>query len=239
MRKSLGSKRKYLTEKHIEEIVKIYGSFRKNKISKIFKTTEFGYRRITVERPLKLSFKPQEEIRTSALKEESMFQKFSKKEQEAIFTALAELKTAYNDRTKFLEDLNSSKALEKAKIKLSSAQEKMFVKVFGEQDDSAAVCRNAKGEIEPDSDLRDSENVPLNEDIESYFAREVLPHVPDAWIDREKKDEKDGKVGIVGYEIPFNRHFYEYRPPRDLKEIDKDLDKVTKEILELLQEVHS
>lgn len=239
MRKSLGSKRKYLTEKHIEEIVKTYGSFRKSKISKIFKTTEFGYRKITVERPLKLSFKPREEIRISALKEESMFQKFSKKEQETILTALAELKVSYNDRTKFLEDLNSSKTLEKARIKLSSAQEKMFVKVFGEQDDSAAVCRNSKGEIEPDSDLRDSENVPLDEDIESYFAREVLPHIPDAWIDREKKDEKDGKVGIVGYEIPFNRHFYEYRPPRDLKEIDKDLDKVTKEILELLKEVHS
>ena len=71
------------------------------------------------------------------------------------------------------------------------------------------------------------------------FIAVAVPHVPDAWIDTTKRDEKDGEVGIVGYEIPFNRHFYEYKPPRDLKEIDADLDKVTKEILELLQEVHS
>ncbi len=117
--------------------------------------------------------------------------------------------------------------------------EKILVKHFGEQDETAAVCRNAKGQVEADSDLRDNENVPLSESVEEYFAREVLPHVPDAWIDTSKCDEKDGQVGVVGYEIPFNRHFYEYKPPRDLKEIDADLDKVTKEIMQLLQEVHS
>ena len=82
--------------------------------------------------------------------------------------------------------------------------------------------------------MRDFENVPLLENIESYFEREVKPHVPDAWIDSKKVDEKDGKIGVVGYEIPFNRHFYEYKPPRDLGEIDTDLEKVTKEILEML-----
>jgi len=100
-------------------------------------------------------------------------------------------------------------------------------------------------EYMPDSDLRDFENValdpsrPVNEVNEAYFAREVLPHVPEAWIDAEKKDAKDGEIGIVGYEIPFNRHFYVYQPPRDLKEIDADLDKVSAEIMLLLQEVHS
>lgn len=239
MRKSLGSKRKYMTEKHIEEIVKIYGNFKKTKVSKIFKTTDFGYRRITVERPLKLSFKPHDEIKIASLKEDSTFSKLSKKEQEAILLAVKELKPSYNDRETFLADLSSSKALQAAKIKLSSSQEKILVKHLGEQDETAIICKNAKGEIESDSDLRDTENVPLGENIDSYFAREVTPHVPDAWIDTTKKDEKDNKIGVVGYEIPFNRHFYEYKPPRDLKEIDKDLDKVTKEILELLQEVHS
>jgi type I restriction enzyme M protein len=100
-------------------------------------------------------------------------------------------------------------------------------------------------EYKPDSDLRDYENVALdpsrsvNELNESYFAREVLPHVPEAWIDAGKKDAEDGEIGIVGYEIPFNRHFYMYQPPRDLKEIDADLDKVGAEIMQLLQEVHS
>lgn len=100
-------------------------------------------------------------------------------------------------------------------------------------------------EFVQDGDLRDAENIALNPNvdttylIESYFKREVQPHVPDAWINADKRDDKDGEIGIVGYEIPFNRHFYVYQPPRDLKEIDVDLDAVSSEIMKLLQEVHS
>lgn len=100
-------------------------------------------------------------------------------------------------------------------------------------------------EYKPDGDLRDNENVPLDPsrptDVTNiaYFEAEVLPHVPDAWIDGTKRDAIDGEVGIVGYEIPFNRHFYTYVPPRDLTEIDADLDAVSAEIMTLLQEVHS
>lgn len=100
-------------------------------------------------------------------------------------------------------------------------------------------------EYQVDGDLRDHENVALdpsrlvNELNEEYFAKEVQPHVPEAWIDGSKRDSKDGEIGIVGYEIPFNRHFYVYQPPRDLAEIDADLDKVSAEIMQLLQEVHS
>ena len=109
---------------------------------------------------------------------------------------------------------------------------------LAEQDDAAEVCRT-KGEAEPNPELRDNENVPLGEDIHEYFKREVLPHVPDAWIDTGKTDPLDGQVGIVGYEIPFNRHFYQYQPPRDLAAIDADLDAVAREIMQLLAEVHS
>lgn len=100
-------------------------------------------------------------------------------------------------------------------------------------------------EFEQDGELRDNENVPLNpalsnsDLIENYFRREVLPHVNEAWINADKRDAKDGEVGIVGYEIPFNRHFYVYHPPRPLEEIDADLDAVSAEIMKLLQEVHS
>jgi type I restriction enzyme M protein len=100
-------------------------------------------------------------------------------------------------------------------------------------------------EYQADSELRDNENVALNPALsvneinEAYFKKEVLPHVPDAWIDASKRDDKDGEIGIVGYEIPFNRHFYQYQPPRDLVEIDADLDAVSAEIMKLLQEVHS
>ncbi|WP_037249912.1 type I restriction-modification system subunit M [Rhodopirellula europaea] len=103
--------------------------------------------------------------------------------------------------------------------------------------------------FQPDSDLRDNEDVPLTAETarganvdavnEAYFHKEVAPHVPDAWIDKGKTDEQDEQVGIVGYEIPFNRHFYEYEPPRPLQEIDAELDELSGEIMEMLQEVHS
>ncbi len=88
-----------------------------------------------------------------------------------------------------------------------------------------------------DPDLREFENVPLGQDIHDYFAKEVFPHVPDAWIDESKKDEKDGEVGIVGYEINFNRYFYQYQPPRALADIDADLKAIEAEIADLLGEV--
>ena len=126
--------------------------------------------------------------------------------------------------------------------------EKVIKKIHKTKDNPVYGLFEVDGEIieyKPDGDLRDNENVNLdpsktvNEINEAYFAKEVQPHVPDAWIDATKKDNKDQEIGIVGYEIPFNRHFYVYRPPRDLVEIDKDLDKVSGEIMKLLQEVHS
>ena len=86
-----------------------------------------------------------------------------------------------------------------------------------------------KGQRQPDSALRDTENVPLSEDVRSYFKREVLPHAPDAWIDDDKTK--------TGYEVPFNRHFYVFEPPRPLAEIDADLAEVTGRIQKLLTEL--
>ena len=122
--------------------------------------------------------------------------------------------------------------------KLPAQTLKLLQKHLGEHDDEAEVC-TMKGKPEPNPELRDHENVPLGKDIHDYFEREVLPHVPNAWIDESKKDAQDGQIGIVGYEIPFNRHFYKYVPPRPLNEIDADLDKVSREIMGLLAEVHA
>jgi type I restriction enzyme M protein len=94
-----------------------------------------------------------------------------------------------------------------------------------------------KGQPMPDPELRDTENVPLGEDVQAYFEREVLPHAPDAWIDTDKRDAKDGQVGIVGYEIPFNRHFYVFEPPRPLEEIDRDLSACLAEIQQMIGEM--
>ncbi len=230
MRKSLGAKRKFLTEEQIEKIVRLYGGFKRSKVCKIFKSTEFGYRRITVERPLQLAIYPKDPERLEPLQTDKAWLRLDAKLQKQTLAALAALEDKYLSRDTF------QAALE---VKLSATQHKLLLKHLAEHDDEAEICTDKKGNVEPDPDLRDNENVPLGESIGTYFKREVLPHVPNAWIDETKRDEKDGQVGIVGYEIPFNRHFYEYKPPRPLEAIDADLDAVTAEIMELLQEVHS
>jgi len=230
MRKSLGSKRKQISETQLEEIVRIYGEFAKSKVSKIFDTTDFGYRRITVERPLQLSFYPHDKMRLEALKADKAFGKWSESLQTEVLEALSMMEEKISDREVFVKELG---------IKLTAAQLKLLQKHLGEHDDNAALCRDKKGNLEPNPDLRDYENVPLKENIYDYFEREVQPHVPLAWIDEKKVDAKDGKVGIVGYEIPFNRHFYEYKPPRALEAIDAELNSITKEIIELLREIEA
>ncbi|EOW9382161.1 N-6 DNA methylase [Vibrio cholerae] len=235
MRKSLGSKRKELTPDAIDKIVQTYGQFAENDFSKIFDYKEFGYRRITVERPLQLTIYPKDELRLEALQADTAWEKMDETTQQAILDALASFEQEkYLSRDKFLKQLKTKLA----EAKLSAVQLKLIVKHLGEHDDEADVCKT-KGQIEANPDLRDNENVPLTETVADYFAREVLPHVPNAWIDESKTDPKDGEVGIVGYEIPFNRHFYVYEPPRALEEIDADLDAVSAEIMQLLQEVHS
>lgn len=235
MRKSLGSKRKQLSDEAIEQIVRLASRYEAGPIAKIFPTTAFGYRRITVERPLKLAFTPQDAERLASLTADKGWAKLDGTLQSAILTALGQFAEAkLLSRDKFKKQL--TKLL--GKVKLPAPAFKLLVSHLAEQDDAAEVCKT-KGEPEANSDLRDNENVPLGEDIYNYLQREVLPHVPDAWIDTSKTDPLDGQVGIVGYEIPFNRHFYQYQPPRDLAAIDADLDAVAKEIMQLLAEVHS
>jgi type I restriction enzyme M protein len=235
MRKSLGSKRKELTPEAIDKIVQTYGQFVENEFSKIFAYKAFGYRRITVERPLQLAIYPKDALRLEALQADNTWAKMDTITQQVILNVLESLEDEkYLSRDKFLKQLKAKLGA----VKLSAVQLKLIVKHLGEHDDEAEVCKT-KGQIEANPDLRDNENVPLTETVEDYFAREVLPHVPNAWIDESKTDPKDGEVGVVGYEIPFNRHFYVYEPPRALEEIDADLDTVSAEIMKLLNEVHS
>ncbi len=235
MRKSLGSKRKFLSDEVLEEIVSLYSRYEESQIAKIFPTAAFGCRRLTVERPLKLSFYPHDADRLANLQADKAWTKLDDALQAAILAALASFnESKLLSRDKFKKQF--TKAL--GEVKLPAPAFKLLVNHLSEQDDAAEVCKT-KGEAEANPDLRDNENVPLGEDIHEYLKREVLPHVPDAWIDTSKTDPLDGQVGIVGYEIPFNRHFYQYQPPRDLAEIDADLDAVAKDIMQLLAEVHS
>ena len=241
MRKSLGSKRKELTPEAIDKIVQTYGQFAENEFSKIFDYKEFGYRRITVERPLQLAIYPKDALRLESLQTDTAWEKMDEASQKVTLNALASFEQEkYLSRDKFLKQLKTKleRESDEKTLKLSAVQLKLIVKYLGEHDDEAEVCK-AKGQIEANPDLRENENVPLTDTVADYFDREVLPHVPNAWIDESKTDPKDGEVGIVGYEIPFNRHFYVYEPPRALEEIDADLDAVSTEIMQLLNEVHS
>ena len=131
------------------------------------------------------------------------------------------------DREAFVEVLRGAEAA--AGVKLAAPERKAVLSALGERDPEAEVCRDSKGNPEPDTELRDTETVPLSEDVDAYIAREVLPHVPDAWVDASKTK--------VGYEIPLNRHFYVYEPPRPLDEIESDLQALEQEIAGLLSDV--
>ncbi|EMO4459452.1 TPA: N-6 DNA methylase [Pseudomonas aeruginosa] len=219
MRKSLGSKRKYLSDEQIAEIAKLHEAFEEGQNSKIFSTTDFGYRRITVERPLRLRF--------SVTPDKLAVYRDTKGADQV--EAFAGVQCEFDNLSAFLKAAGIKK-LGKGALKAALA-------CFGERDANAQPVLDDKGNLQADSDLREFENVPLSQSIDDYFAREVLPHVPDAWIDTGKRDEKDGQVGIVGYEINFNRYFYVYQPPRPLAEIDADLQAVEAEIAALLGEV--
>lgn len=113
-------------------------------------------------------------------------------------------------------------------FKLSPAFIKNIIMALSEHDDTAEYVTDKKGNKKPDGKLRDTEKIPLKDDIDEYFQREVLPYYPDAWMDR-KKDK-------IGYEINFTQYFYQYQPPRPLEEIERDIKKVTAEIQELIKE---
>ncbi|WP_420001381.1 type I restriction-modification system subunit M [Acinetobacter sp. LF10] len=330
MRKSLGSKRNYLTDAEIKTITQNYGAFeavdtltldgeseqQKPFSSKIFNSYEFGYRRVTIERPLRLSAQLSD-ARINRLKfsskfldviMETLFVEFGQSWNDQSYgdfsdveaEARAFIKANYPDikekdvknilskdlwidqkslfikakmiqeeiGLKQFDDMNEFSLVLKRSIKnlgitLDSKEQKLLLNVVSWKNPEAQpvvkkVLKTTsnplyghfeyKGQVvefEQDGDLRDAENIALDPDIsttdliETYFKREVQPHVPDAWINADKRDAQDAEIGIVGYEIPFNRHFYVYQPPRDLAEIDADLDAVSREIMQLLQEVHS
>ena len=234
MRKSLGSKRQFVSDSDQDDIVRLYGDFQETKKSKIFPIEAFGYRRITVERPLKLNFQTSAE-RIARIADEKVIQRMDQEDQDKILAACRAMDadTLYQNRKQFQKALKAS--LTDHQVYLSAPQLKVLLNALSERDPEADTCTDSNGNPEPDTGLRDNENVPLGESVYDYFEREVIPHVPDAWIDESKRDEKDGEIGIVGFEIPFNRHFYEFTPPRQLEEIDADLKECTDRIKQMIE----
>ena len=283
MKKSLNNKRNEITDKQIDQLTCIYGNYQDGEtaevqvngeketrvISRIFENREFGFLKVTVDRPLRMNFEATPE-RIAKLNEQRAFVnlaiskkrkdeaaakreiKEGRKQQEAMIAMLKTLEGngCYKDRTLFETDM--MEAAKQADIKISASIKKAIFAALGERDPDAEICLDSEGKLESDSELRDTENIPLppgtelplpmdfgpnkpnkhlvevfRNDIDEWIAREVLPHVSDAWVDYEKTK--------IGYEIPINRHFYVYKPPRPLEEIEADITRLEKEITELLK----
>lgn len=252
MRKSLGNKRHEIGDgsggkpDQISDITRLFGDFIENNQSKVFDNEDFGFWRITVERPLRLNFCVNDE-RLERLRESKPFLalaasrkkgaaaqreiKEGQQYQQEILAAIGELrdKPMVKNREAFTKKLR--KVFKDRDLTMAAPLMKTMLNALSERDETADICTDKDGHPEPDADLRDYENVPLKEDIHAYFEREVLPHVPDAWID-ESKTKK-------GYEIPFTRHFYQYTPLRPLDEIEAEIKELENEIQGMLKEVLS
>ncbi len=277
MRRSLGDKRREIPSEKAADVLKLLVEFEdgatrtvakdgkeeERVVSRVYPTTQFGYRRIIVEGPLRLNFQASPE-RIALLKDQQAFQNLAKSRkrgdagareeaegrarQQAILAFLAAMaNTLHTDRTSFLADLTN--AAGEAGIRLTAAIRNAILTALGERDEKAEICRGEDGTLEPDPELRDTERIHLPEgedpadndgvpeSVRAYFAREVLRHVPDAWIDTTRRDQRDGQVGPVGYEINFNRYFYRYTPPRPVAEIEADIRAVEKDILDMLKDM--
>jgi len=228
MRHNLGDKRRKIGEKEdgrdqIAEIVQVYGRFENSELSKTFDNTDFGYTRVTVERPLRLRYQMTPEDKARFL---DAYPHLLDDVQAIDKTIGRKPQLDWNATWEQIED-----ALHTRKSRWKASEQKLFRSVFTRTDQEAepVTANDKRKSFESDANLRDFENVPLKDDIDSYFEREVRPHLPDAWMDRAKDK--------VGYEISFNRYFYKYIPPRPLEDIDTDLKVAEEVILKLLQEV--
>lgn len=222
-KRSLGDKRRHMTVAQIDEVVRLYGKFEEGPRSKIFDNADFGYTRVTIERPLRLRYQMTGDDKARFLDACPHLLD----DVQAIDKALGRQPSL--DWPATWDEIEA--ILKKRGSRWKSTEQKLFRSVFTQRDAQARpVPAGGRGSgFEPDADLRDFENVPLKEDVDAYFAREVTPHVPNAWMDRSKDK--------VGHEINFNRHFYVFTPPRSLAQIDADLKAAEDEVVRLLREV--
>lgn len=227
MKKSLGNKRKELRtgenggENDIAFVTGLYEKLEQGELAKTFANDDFGYYSVTIERPLRLRFEITEE-KITEFRDSKAFNGLAEDEKAALDARFAQLSgqsfTVYDE---FLKSFDP---------KLKNATVKQLVKIFGVRDEAAEPVKASDGGYEPDPELRDSETIPLKEDIRAYFEREVKPHVPDAWYVEPKEEN-------IGFEIPFTRYFYKYVPPRPAEEIRQEILALEAEIQDKLKAV--
>jgi len=231
-----GNKRRIISDDQRRQIVDIYAAAENGELSRMLDYRRFGYRRIRVLRPLRMSLHVNAET-MARLMDGKAWARLTPESQVAWQRALEPHMDSVHPFA-WAESFADEAARNDVAIgKVGKTFVKALVNAFGVRDPEGEPVVDADGNTVADSDLTDYENVPLLEDIRDYFAREVLPHVPDAWIDESYVDRKDKGVGVVGYEINFNRFFYKYEAPPKLEDIDRELKRVEAEIAELLGQV--
>ncbi|HET8659713.1 MAG TPA: N-6 DNA methylase, partial [Micromonosporaceae bacterium] len=243
MRKSLGEKRKLIPDEQIDKITRVYADalaiaadpdHPDHAMIKVFRNEDFGYQRITVDRPLRQRFAVTEDT-LAALAQSRGLSRYA--DREGLVDALKPLLgTVWPTKSEATDALRAAVRAADLLWPYGTAEKAIWDAVSVSDPDGEMQTR--KGEPLPDPDLRDYENVPLTEDIDEYFEREVKPYLLDAWI-ADTKDLRTGAVrrAKIGYEIPFTRHFYVYKPPRPLAEIDAELRELEQQIQSLLSEV--
>jgi type I restriction enzyme M protein len=228
LRKNIGDKRNELSQQNINDIVKMYDSFEESKNSKIFKNTDFGFTTVVIEQPLRQNWAITEERLQKALAVKAL--------EKLEINTFRKLQTVLESEAKKDSSITKDSEMFSTRVKnaisefgLTATQIKALISGLAERDRTAPIQTNPKGKTLPDTELRDSENIALFQDIDSYIEQEVAPHLKEFWLDRSKDK--------VGYEIPFTRYFYEYIAPRPLDAIDSELDELLKEITKLLKDV--
>ena len=236
-----GNKRRIVSDEQRRQILDIYAAGETGALSRMLDYRTFGYRRIRVLRPLRMTLEL-DKAGMERLEADPSWEKLPDAHQafwrDALKPLIGQTQT-YGWAETFAKDAIKSDEAKQLKVKANKTFIAALISAFGHKDPEAEPVTDANGNLVPDTDLTDYENVPYLEDIDDYFAREVLPHVPDAWLDESFTDARDGQLGRVGYEINFNRFFYQYQPPRKLHDIDEDLKQVEAEIAALLAEVAS
>ena len=237
--KNEGNKRRIVDDEQRRQIVDLYAAAENDEMSRMIDYRTFGYRRIKVLRPLRMSLVV-DQAGLSRLQAEKVWEKLSPEQQQRWLDALHPLLGTthpFGWVESFAAETVRSALAAGQTIKAGKTFIKVLTNAFGQRDPQGEPVVDTDGNIVADPELTDYENVPLTEDIRDYLAREVLPHLPDAYIDESFRDDKDKEVGRVGFEINFNRFFYKYLPPRKLADIDADLKQVEAEIAALLAEV--
>ena len=234
--KNEGNKRRIISDEQMRQIVEVYAAAESGEISRMIDYRVFGYRRIKVLRPLRMALHLNAES-LAKLKDEKAWAKLTA-EQQAVWEVALQPHLGTSKPFSWAETFAAEAAKSSPVVgKVAKTFIRALINAFGERDPEGEPVEDTDGQLMSDHELTDYENVPLLESVKDYFAREVLPHLPDAYIDESFRDNADKEVGRVGYEINFNRFFYQYTPPRRLEEIDAELKQVESEIAALLGEV--